>query len=170
MDDERRAELAQDRVGLGRLLRRVGRDADVERLSLPDGGVERAHRLLERCLRIETVRVEDVDVVEPHAAQALIEAREQVLARAPFPVRPRPHVVAGFRGDHQLVAERRQVFLEDLPEVLLRRAVRRPVVVGEIEVGDAEVEGAADDRAADLERSIVVSEVVPEPERDRRQL
>ena len=38
----------------------------VERLALADGRVERAHRLLERRVRVEAVRVEDVDVVEAH--------------------------------------------------------------------------------------------------------
>ena len=54
-------------------------------------------------------------------------------------------------------------------EVLLGRAVRRAVVVGQVEVGDAEVEGAAHDRAAVLERP-VAAEVLPEAERHRRQL
>ena len=67
MDQQRRAELAQD---LGRLLgppRAVGGDPDVPRLALAHRRVERAHRLLERRLGIEPVRVEDVDVVEAHA-------------------------------------------------------------------------------------------------------
>ena len=37
-------------------------------LPCADGGVERAHRLLERRVRVEAVRVEDVDVVEAHPA------------------------------------------------------------------------------------------------------
>ena len=57
-------EPAQDRGRLARALGRVRRDADVERLALADGGVERAQRLLERRVRVEAVRVEDVDVVE----------------------------------------------------------------------------------------------------------
>ena len=75
MDEERRAEVAQDPSSLARLLRRVRRDADVERLPLMHGGGERAHRLLERRLGVEPVRVEDVDVVDAHPLQALVEAR-----------------------------------------------------------------------------------------------
>ena len=75
------------------------------------GRVERAHRLLERRLGIEAVRVEDVDVVELHAREALVEAREEVLARAAVAVRAGPHVVAGLRRDDELVAERAQVLL-----------------------------------------------------------
>jgi hypothetical protein len=57
---------------------------------------------------------------------------------------------------------------EHSAEVLLGGAVRRPVIVGEVEVRDPEIEGAPDDRAAGLERE-VVSEVVPEPERQSGQ-
>src|SRR5690606_28753789 len=48
-------------------------------------------------------------------------------------------------------------------------AGRRAVVVGEVEVGDAEVEGAAQDGALGLGRT-VGAEVVPQAERERRQL
>ena len=105
----------------------------------------------------------------PIRREALVEARQQVLARPAVAVRARPHVVAGLGRDDQLVAVRAQVLGEDPPEVRLGRAVRRAVVVGQVEVGDAEVEGAADDRALRLERP-VVAEVVPQPERDRGQL
>ena len=158
----------EDRGGLARLLGRVGRDADVQRLALADGAVERAHRLLERRRRVEPVRVEDVDVVEPEPREALVEAREQVLARAPVAVRARPHVVAGLRRDDQLVAVGPEVVAQQPAEVLLRRAVRRAVVVREVEVRDAEVEGAAHDRPARLDR-VDAAEVVPQPERDRGQ-
>ena len=137
---------------LARLLRRVGRDPRVQRLALPDGGVERAHRLLERRLGVEAVGVEDVDVVEAHAREALVEAREQVLARSatrrtgPATCRSRPSSRRrARRGTGEVLAHERA-------EGLLGRAVRRAVVVREVEVRDAEVERAADDRAARLER------------------
>ena len=151
---DRRPERAHDRRRLAGLLRRVRGDARVERLALPHGRVERAHRLLERRVRVEAVRVEDVDVVEAHPREALVEAREQVLARAPLAVRPGPHVVAGLRRDDELVAVRPQVVREDPAEVLLGRAGRRPVVVREVEVRDAEIERAAHDRALRVERPV----------------
>ena len=152
-----------------RLLGRVRRDPDVERLALPHRAVERAHRLLERRVRVEPVRVEDVDVLEAEPLEALVEAREQVLARAPLAVRAGPHVVARLRRDDELVAVRREVVAEQAAEVLLRGAVRRPVVVREVEVRDAEVERAPRDRADRVERTFV-PEVLPEPERDGGQL
>ena len=63
----------------------------------------------------------------------------------------------------------RRSFSISAPERLLGGAVRRAVVVREVEVRDAEVEGAAHDRAAVLERPLA-AEVLPQPERDRGQL
>jgi hypothetical protein len=54
-------------------------------------------------------------------------------------------------------------------EVLLGRAVGRAVVVGQVEVGDAQVEGAAQDGAAGLEY-VLAAEVLPQAQRDRRQV
>ena len=53
---------------------------------------------------------------------------------------------------------------DDQAEVLLGGAVGRAVVVGEVEVGDAEVEGSPHDGALGLERS-VVAEILPKAER-----
>src|SRR5262249_17203924 len=152
--------------GFRRPFRRVGRDARIEGLALPHGRVQCPERLLERSLGIEAVRVEDVDVLEPHPLERLVERREEVLPGPPVAVRAGPHVVAGLRRDDELIAVRTEILPDDRAERLLRGAVRRPVVVGEVEVGDAEIEGAAEDRPARLERP-VAAEVVPEAERDR---
>ena len=104
VDDERRAEAPRDRGGDSRALGAVRRDADVERLALPHERVERPDGLLDRRHRVDAVRVEDVDVVDAHARQRLLGAREDVLARPEVAVGARPHVVAGLGRDDQLVA------------------------------------------------------------------
>ena len=74
----------------GRFLRAasvVGGNADIKRLALANRVIERAHRFLERRLGIETVRVEDVDVIEAHTLEALVEAGKQGFTAAPFAVR-----------------------------------------------------------------------------------
>ena len=146
----------------------VIRQADVERLAAPDNLRECAHRLLERHLGIHAVVVEDVDVVEVHAPEALVEARDQVLAAAPVTVGAGPHVVTGFRRDDELVAVGAEEVVHEAAEVPLGAAVGRPVVVGEVEVGDAVVKRCAAER---LHRSVVcrVAEVVPESQRNARQ-
>src|SRR4029077_15242620 len=127
--EQRHAEIAEDRLRLAGLLGRVRRDADVYGLPLARPPPGRAHRLLEGSLGIEAVRVEDVDVFEPHPPEALVEACQQVLARAPFAVRAPPHVVARLRRYDELVSVWREIKPEDVTEPLLRRAVGRPVVV-----------------------------------------
>src|SRR5207247_9735701 len=113
----------------------------------------------------DPMRIEDVDVLEPQPAQALIQAGEEVLARSVITVRPGPHVVTGLGGDDQLVAVGAQVRPEDPTEVRLGRAVRWATVVGQVEVSDAAVECARDDCPLSPQRA-VVTEVLPEPERD----
>ena len=44
--------------------------------------VQRGHGLLQRRLGVRAMRVEDVDVLQAHALQALVEARQHVFARA----------------------------------------------------------------------------------------
>ena len=113
-------------------------------------------------------RVEDVEVVDADAPEALVEAGEDVLARtAALAVRARPHVPAGLAADDQLVAVGGEVLAQDPPEVDLGAAVRRAVVVGQVEVGDPEVEGGVDHRPLRRERRRV-AEVVPEAEREER--
>ena len=58
--------------------------------------------------------------------------------------------------------------VEQLARRRFPRAGRRPVVVGEVEVGHAEVEGLAQDGAPRLERRRI-AEIVPQAKRDRRQ-
>ena len=110
--------------------------------------------------------VENIHVRQSHAAQALVEAGEEVLARAEVAVRPRPHVVAGLGRDQEFVAVRTEVAGQDLTKRLLRRAVGRAVVVGEVEVRDAEIKRPVDNVAAALLR-VVAAEVLPETEGDR---
>ena len=80
-----------------------------------------------------------------------------------------PHVPAGLGGDDQFVAMGGEVLRQDSAEVLLRRAEGRAVVVGKVEMGDAAVEGPANDRAPGFE-GILAAEILPEPEGDGRQL
>ena len=170
VDQERNALGAQDGGRLAGLARRVRRDAHVERLALVDGRRQRAHRLLERGVSVEAVRVEDVEVVDADPPQALVQARQHVLARAAaLAVGARPHVPAGLAGDDQLVAVACQVLAQDPAEVDLGAAVGRAVVVGEVEVGDAQVEGGVHHRPLLRERRRV-AEVVPQPEREEREL
>ena len=80
-----------------RLLRPVGRNSDIQSLAAADGALQRAHRLLERCGGVEAVRIENVDVVETHALETLIQAGEQIFAGSPLAVGTRPHEITRLR-------------------------------------------------------------------------
>ncbi len=80
MDQQRRTEVTQNRRRLPRPLSVVGGEADVERLALAHGRVEGAHRLLQRRRAVQPVGVEDVDVVQTHPLQRLVERGEHILA------------------------------------------------------------------------------------------
>ena len=112
--------------------------------------------------------IEEVDVVYPHTFQALVERGHQVFAAAPFTIRTRPHVIAGLCGDEELVAVGPEVFIHQASHRLLGRAVDRPVVVGQVEMGDTVVEGVVGNLAATLV-GVDASEVMPEAEAYLRQ-
>ena len=57
-----------------------------------------------------------------------------------------------------------EVVVEDPGEVGLGAAVRGPVVVGQVEMGDAQVEGSAQDGTLGVDGP-VVTEVLPQPKR-----
>ena len=92
--------------------------------------------------------VEEVDIVELHALERLVERGHEVLARAPVAVGAGPHVVAGLGGDEHFVAVGLEVFLHEPAEGQFGGTVWGAVVVGQVEVGDAVVEGIAHDFAA----------------------
>jgi hypothetical protein len=111
--------------------------------------------------------VEDVDVVDVKAPQTLIEAGEEVFPRPEVTIGTRPHVPTGFGGDDELVSVRAEVLAEDPPEIDLCTSVRGSVVVGQIEVGDTQVESTPQDGTLSIKWS-VVTEVLPQPKRHRR--
>src|SRR3546814_12578273 len=68
--------------------------------------------------------------------------------------------------DHQFVAVRGEIGREDAAEILLRRAVWRAVIVGEIDMRDAAIERAAQHRAAGFEH-VRAAEILPRSEERR---
>ena len=168
VDQERRPLPAQNSRGLHGVFGSVVGNARVQSLAGAHRLIERAHGFLERRLRVRPVVIEDVDIRQAHAAQALVQAGQQILARAEVAVRAGPHAVAGLGGDDELVAVCRQVHLQRAAKGLFRGTFGRPVVIRQIEMGDSQVKGAAQDGAAVFER-IDAAEVVPQAERNRRQ-
>src|SRR5262245_35550532 len=122
MNQARRSERLQY---VSRLLSAFGgvrRNTHVQCFAASNGLIERGHRLFQWCFRIGPVMIEDVHVFEPHSLQALIEAGQQILSRAPLSVGSRPHKITGLCRDEQFVSMRLQVAVHYLTKRTLRRA------------------------------------------------
>jgi hypothetical protein len=162
------AKLASNGGRLPRPLGGIGRDPHVTTLPRSHRSVERPDGLLQRSLRVESVRVEDVDIVQIEPIQRSVEAGQEILPRAQLTVRTRPHVPASLGRDDELVPIGAKVAPHHSPEVLLCRAVGGTVVVGEIEMRDPVVERKAQDFSLGREGT-VVTKVVPEAQGERRE-
>ena len=143
-------------------------DAHIERLALANNVHQRLKGFLQGSLRVIAVGIEEVDIIQFHALQTLVERGNERFPAAPVPIRPGPHFVAGFRGDEEFVAIGFERRLHDFAKRLFGTSGRRPVVVGQVEMYDAVVESVVNQRAAFRQRALA-SEVFPEAERDGRQ-
>ena len=130
---------------------------------------QRAHGLFERGVGIVAVRIEDIDVIETHALERLIQAGQQVFATAEFAIGAGPHAVAGLGGDNHLIAIGTEIAGHDLTEQLFGGAGRGAVIIGEIEMGDARIKGVTEDFHG---RGVVAgaTEILPQAQADHRQL
>ena len=172
VDQQRRAELAGDRrCLLVRLRRGVRRDAGVQRATGADRGVERRHRLLDRASRRRSGGCRRCRRSPGPSGPATGRARP---ARTSATRRPARRARATCRSPALVEitssSRRPAKSVAQVPaEVLLGPAVGRPVVVGQVEVRHAAVERPAQDRPLGL-LGPVGAEVLPQPQRERRQL
>ena len=160
MDQQRNSFSAQKPLGFPSPIQPIRRNADVERLALPHHLHERANGFLERNIQCRTMGIEDIDIIDTHSHQALFERCQQVLAGSARPIRTRPHVPTGFRGDDHLIPVARKVPFEDQSEILFRRPVGRTIVVGKVVMSDSPVKGTPDHRATGLE-DVLTTEILP---------
>jgi len=156
-------------VGLAGARAGVAAQAHIQSLALLHRTGQGAHGLFQGRVGVKAVAVKDVHIVQPHALQALVQAGQQVFARAATAIRPGPHVVAGLAADDQLVAVGLEVAQQVAAKVALGAAGRRAVVVGQVKVGDAGVKGQAQHVALGLQ-GCGITEVVPQAQRDGGQL
>ena len=115
------------------------------------------------------MRIENIDVIQSHPLQALIEAGEQIFSRTTVAIGAWPHGVACFRRHNQLVAIGGKILAQQAAKIFLRAAGRRPVVIRQIEMGNAQVKGLAQQGALVIQR-VTVAKVVPQPQRQEGQL
>ena len=80
--------------------------------------------------------VKNIHIFQTHALQALVKARQKILAAAPVPVRALPHIIACLCCDDQLITIRHQFFFQDLAEIPLRTSIGRSVIIGKVKLCD----------------------------------
>ena len=107
--------------------------------------------------------IKNIHVIECHALERLVEGGQEVFARTPFAVGTGPHVVARLGRDDEFVAVRGEISTENFAKIFFSGAGGWAVVVGEIKVGDAQIEGAAHNGASGLV-DINPAEIMPEPQ------
>ena len=64
---------------------------------------------LEWGIRVVAMTVEEIHIVQIHALETLVEARHQILARAPIAVRTFPHIISRLGRDEEFVAIRLEI-------------------------------------------------------------
>ena len=166
VNQQRNAEVGQDFRGSKGACRPVGGNADIQRLALGNGGGQRTHGFFNRRIRVRSVVVEDVDIVQAKPLEALVQAGQHVLARPEIPVGAWPHIPPRLGRDDQFVSIPGKILAQDTSGVDFSRPERWTVIVREIEVGDSQVEGRVHDLSLRGQR-FVVAEVMPEPQTDQ---
>ena len=154
--------LTQILVGYLQRLKRPTADAYIQRLALTHNVYQSLEGLFERSVGVVAMAVEEVDIVEVHSLQTLVETRHERLSRTPVAVRTLPHLISRLRSNEEFVAIRTEIIVHESSHSLLGTTVYGTIVVGKVEMGDAMVESAVGNGAATLIR-INASEVVPEP-------
>lgn len=157
----------KDAVSQLELLGRILGKTDVESLALADDVDERLHGLLDRRDAIVAMRVEDIEIVEASAPQALVDARHEIFAARAIAIGTLPHKVTRLGRNKKFVAVGGKVIVQDAPEVRLGTARDRAIVVGQVEMRDATVE-SMENHALSLGIVVDAAKVVPQAKRDGR--
>ena len=113
--------------------------------------------------------VKDIHVLESQALQALIQAGQEIFAGTAVAVGTGPQVVSRLGRDNEFVAAALEILSQNATESLFRGSGRRAVIVRQVEMGNAQIEGRLHQRARVSER-VRGAEIVPYPQREGRQL
>ena len=142
VDNERSAQLLEQFCRCNGLFFIVIGNSHIQCLTGSDNAVQCTNGLLQRCIWIRSVMVEDIHIIQSHTLQALIQAGYEILFAAPVAVWSGPHIITGFRGNHQLITIYTQILFQDTTEIFFRRTVYRSVVIRQIEVCDTVIKSS----------------------------
>ena len=139
VDNKRCPQLLEQFCCRNGLLLIVVGNSHIQCLTGSDNAIQCTNGLLQRCIWIRSVMVEDIHIIQSHALQALIQAGYQILFAAPVAIRAGPHIITGFRGNDQFISIPSQSFCKDPSKIFLRTARYRSIIVCQIKMCNAMV-------------------------------
>ena len=81
--------------------------SDIKRFALAHNIRHTKRRFLKRCVGVETVMIKNIDIINAHSFERLVERGGKIFSAAsPAAVRTGPHFVAGLCGDYDFIAIR----------------------------------------------------------------
>jgi hypothetical protein len=116
--------------------------------------------MTDRCARFARPSVESVATLccwkhRDWRGPCVTEAGKEILSRSEVAIGAMPHVPTGLGGDDKFVTICNEVLAEDASKVGLGAAIRKAVVVGQIEVGDTEVERSPQEGTLSRKQSVI---------------
>src|SRR5690606_36042644 len=119
------------------------------------------HGLFQRSIGIEPMRIKNIYIIDPHPLKTLIAACDQIFTASPFPIRSGPHIITRLGGNHQFITMAAEVFPENSSESNLRTPSRRPVIICQVKMCNAQIESLMTD-CLFVPVSKIVSEIMPQ--------
>ena len=169
MNQQRAAFIFHKLHGLRGKLRTIRGNAHIESLAGGHDIPQCVQGLFQRSVRVRTVMVEDVHVVQAHALQGSVQGAHQVLARAAETVGRIIHYPTRLGRDDHFITEGTKIAGEDAAEVSFGGARFRTIVIGQIEMSNPPVIRRAQNLAL-RGQGTVVAEVLPKAKGNGRQL
>ena len=111
-------------------------DSNIQCLSASDNLCKSLHGLLKRSLRIHSVMIEDIYIIQTKAFQALVKTGDQILTASPVSIRSQPHIIACLCADDQLISVCRKFLFQDFPKIFLRTSGLWTIVVCKVKMSN----------------------------------
>ena len=160
VDNKRCPQLLEQFCCRNGLLLIVVGNSHIQCLTGSDNAIQCTNGLLQRCIWIRSVMVEDIHIIQSHTLQALIQAGHQVLFTAPVAVRSGPHIITSLRGNHQFIPVHTQILFQDTSEIFFCSTVYRSIVVRQIKMCDTVVKSGVT-HVQHIVKIPIGSEIVP---------
>ena len=134
INDKRTVQFFQNICGAFHCLTIVVGDSNIQCLSASDNLCQSLHSLLQRSLRIHSVMIENIYIIQAKTFQALVKTGDQILTASPVSIRSRPHIIACLCADDQLISVCRKFLSQDFSKIFLRTSRLWAIVVCKVKM------------------------------------